>query len=79
VLPPQIDFNREAIAAACCFAVVSADTVAHLDRGEALKDRTVDAIRTALESAGVEFIAKNGGGAGARLRNTISRESGDAE
>ena len=30
--------------------------------------RTVDAMRTALESAGVEFIAENGGGAGVRLK-----------
>jgi transcriptional regulator with XRE-family HTH domain len=29
---------------------------------------TVAAIRRALESAGVEFIAENGGGAGVRLR-----------
>ena len=29
---------------------------------------TVAAIRAALESAGVEFIAENGGGAGVRLR-----------
>jgi len=29
---------------------------------------SVDAIRAALESAGVEFIAENGGGAGVRLR-----------
>jgi transcriptional regulator with XRE-family HTH domain len=29
---------------------------------------TVNAIRTALEAAGVEFIAENGGGAGVRLR-----------
>jgi transcriptional regulator with XRE-family HTH domain len=29
---------------------------------------TLAAIRTALESAGVEFIAENGGGAGVRLR-----------
>jgi hypothetical protein len=28
----------------------------------------VEAVRRALESAGVEFIAKNGGGAGVRLR-----------
>lgn len=28
----------------------------------------VDAIRRALESAGVEFIAENGGGPGVRLR-----------
>jgi len=29
---------------------------------------TVEAIRAALENAGVEFIAENGGGAGVRLR-----------
>nr|WP_035376663.1 helix-turn-helix transcriptional regulator [Acetobacter nitrogenifigens] len=29
---------------------------------------TLSAIRTALETAGVEFIAENGGGAGVRLR-----------
>ncbi|TRD22107.1 helix-turn-helix transcriptional regulator [Palleronia caenipelagi] len=31
-------------------------------------DRTIDAIRVALECAGVEFIAENGGGAGVRFR-----------
>jgi transcriptional regulator with XRE-family HTH domain len=30
--------------------------------------RTIHAIRAALESAGVEFIAKNGGGVGVRLK-----------
>ncbi len=30
--------------------------------------RTLDAIRAALESAGVEFIEENGGGAGVRLK-----------
>lgn len=30
-------------------------------------DRTINALRTALESAGVEFIPENGGGAGVRL------------
>jgi transcriptional regulator with XRE-family HTH domain len=30
--------------------------------------RTVEAIRTTLEAAGVEFIPENGGGAGVRLR-----------
>nr|WP_086642584.1 helix-turn-helix transcriptional regulator [Acetobacter sp. DsW_063] len=30
--------------------------------------RTLSAIRAALEAAGVEFIAENGGGAGVRLR-----------
>ncbi|MBW7849996.1 MAG: helix-turn-helix transcriptional regulator [Rhodospirillales bacterium] len=30
--------------------------------------RTIDAIRSALEAAGVEFIPENGGGPGVRLR-----------
>ncbi len=30
---------------------------------------TLAAIRTALEAAGVEFIAENGGGAGVRLKS----------
>lgn len=50
-------------------AKVSPDTIARLERGEELKQRTVAAIRAALESAGVEFIAENGGGPGVRLRN----------
>ncbi|WP_367160159.1 helix-turn-helix transcriptional regulator [Kozakia baliensis] len=29
---------------------------------------TLEAIRTALEAAGVEFVPENGGGAGVRLR-----------
>lgn len=49
-------------------AGVSPDTVARLERGEELKESTVQTIRVALESAGVEFIAENGGGAGVRLR-----------
>lgn len=32
------------------------------------RDETANAIRTALEFAGVDFIAENGGGAGVRLR-----------
>ena len=48
-------------------AKVSADTIVRLEKGEALKPRTVDAIRSALEAAGVEFIEQNGGGPGVRL------------
>jgi predicted transcriptional regulator len=36
---------------------------------------TVDAIRRALEAAGVEFIQENGGGAGVRLKKP-SRKRG---
>lgn len=49
-------------------AKVSTNTIARLERGEELRERTVDAIRAALESAGVEFIAENGGGPGVRLK-----------
>ena len=49
-------------------AKVSADTVVRFERGETLRPRTVEAMQRALESAGVEFIAENGGGAGVRLR-----------
>ncbi|BBK31505.1 transcriptional regulator [Allostella humosa] len=49
-------------------AAVSPDTIARLERGETLYPRTIAAIRNALEAAGVEFIAENGGGAGVRLR-----------
>jgi transcriptional regulator with XRE-family HTH domain len=34
---------------------------------------TTDAIRAALEAAGVEFIAENGGGPGVRLRKGADR------
>jgi transcriptional regulator with XRE-family HTH domain len=49
-------------------AKVSPDTIARLERGEDLRERTVEAIRQALEDAGVEFIPENGGGAGVRMR-----------
>jgi hypothetical protein len=49
-------------------ADVSPNTVARLERGEALKEGTVSTIRAALESAGVIFVAENGEGPGVRLR-----------
>lgn len=49
-------------------AGVSPDTIARLERGEALKERTVQGVREALEKAGVQFIPENGGGPGVRLR-----------
>jgi transcriptional regulator with XRE-family HTH domain len=47
---------------------VSTDTIVRFERGETLRPRTLAAIRTALEAAGVEFIPENGGGPGVRLR-----------
>jgi len=49
-------------------ARVSPTTIARLEHGETLYPRTVEAIRAALEAAGVEFIPENGGGVGVRLK-----------
>jgi transcriptional regulator with XRE-family HTH domain len=38
-----------------------------------VSDEAIDAIQTALERSGVEFISENGGGAGVRLRNRMQR------
>ncbi len=51
---------------------VSADTIVRLERGDALMPRTLAAVVEALESAGVDFIAENGGGPGVRLRKGSS-------
>jgi len=53
-------------------AKVSPDTVARLERGEELRERTVDALRVALEAAGVEFIEENGSGPGVRLKKGMN-------
>jgi transcriptional regulator with XRE-family HTH domain len=50
-------------------AKVSVDTVARFERGNELKERTIEALQRTLEAAGVEFIDENGGGPGVRLRN----------
>ena len=44
-------------------------TLSRFEEGEgAPRSATIAAIRTALETAGVEFIPQNGGGPGVRLR-----------
>ncbi|MDR3532910.1 MAG: transcriptional regulator [Rhodopila sp.] len=50
-------------------AKVSPATVTRIEANAVANAATLAAIRTALESAGVEFIPENGGGAGVRLRN----------
>ena len=49
-------------------AKVSPNTIARMERGEELRERTVAAIRAALELAGVIFVEENGEGPGVRLR-----------
>ncbi len=48
---------------------VAKRTLIRIENGDtAARSATLAAIRSALEAAGVEFIAENGGGAGVRLR-----------
>jgi transcriptional regulator with XRE-family HTH domain len=60
-------------------AKVSIDTVARFERGDQLKERTVEALQRALEAAGVEFT--NGDQPGVRLTRAaaaLSAESASA-
>lgn len=50
-------------------AKVSHDTVARFEAGEALKERTVDALRETLERAGVIFLPDDGESIGVRVRH----------
>jgi transcriptional regulator with XRE-family HTH domain len=59
--------TREDVAKASGVAVA---TIADFEVGRRTpQPRTLAAIRTALEAAGVEFIDENGGGPGVRLKN----------
>jgi len=49
-------------------AKVSPDTIARLERGDTLRERTVADIRATLETAGIIFVAENGEGPGVRLK-----------
>jgi transcriptional regulator with XRE-family HTH domain len=63
-----LDWSQEELAAA---AQLSIPTIKRLEAGDGPlggRSETGDKIRKALQVAGVEFIAENGGGAGVRLR-----------
>lgn len=60
-----LDWTRAQLSGA---SGVPVRTLVRYEGGDSLpRPRTVDAIRTALEAAGVEFIDSNGGGLGVRL------------
>jgi hypothetical protein len=48
------------------YAGVSTQTITRLERGEQLRDRTIETLKGMFEAAGIEFIAENGGGPGVR-------------
>jgi transcriptional regulator with XRE-family HTH domain len=57
-------------------AELSLPTIKRMERedgGPAVSDDAKEKVRSALEKAGVEFIAENGGGAGVRLRKRVKR------
>lgn len=47
-------------------AGVSPNTISRLERGEELKARTIEDIRTVFEAAGVTFLDDDGRGVGVR-------------
>ena len=51
-------------------AKVSVDTVVRFERGEELKERTVEALQRAFEAAGLEFM--NGDHPGLRLGSRVA-------
>jgi transcriptional regulator with XRE-family HTH domain len=57
-------------------AGLTAVTVRRFERGEALKANSVEAIRRALDQAGVVFVGANDGGPGIKLRNTQPTDPG---
>ena len=54
-------------------AGVTANTVSRIENGSDAKQSTIEALQAALEAAGVEFIAENGGGPGVRLKGEHRR------
>jgi transcriptional regulator with XRE-family HTH domain len=69
ILPIQCRMARTAVGLGirelAAAAKVSMDTIARFERGEALKERTIEALQRALEAAGIEFT--NGEQPGVRL------------
>jgi transcriptional regulator with XRE-family HTH domain len=77
ILPVQCRMARAALGLGvrelAAAAKVSIDTVARFERGDELKERTIDALQRALEAAGVEFT--NGDQPGVRLSRAAAGRS----
>src|SRR3954470_13884462 len=77
ILPIQCRMARAALGLGvrelAAAAKVSIDTVARFERGDELKERTIDALQRSLEAAGVEFT--NGDRPGVRLTKTAAARS----
>ena len=77
ILPIQCRMARAAVGLGirdlAAAAKVSMDTVARFERGEELKERTIEALQRALEAAGVEFT--NGEQPGVRVAKVVPVQS----
>ena len=80
LLPVQCRMARAALGLGvrelAAAAKVSIDTVARFERGDELKERTIDALQRALEAAGVEFT--NGDQPGVHLTRVAAARSAKA-
>ena len=80
ILPVQCRMARAALGLGvrelATAAKVSIDTVARFERGDELKERTIDALQRALEAAGVQFT--NGDQPGVRLSRVAAARSATA-
>ena len=78
ILPVQCRMARAALGwgvrELAAAAKVSIDTIARFERGDELKERTIEAIHRALEAQGIDFIDDNGGGPGVRLKKRQTRK-----
>jgi len=79
LLPVQCRMARAALGMGvrdlAAAAKVSMDTVARFERGDELKERTVDALQRTLEAAGVEFT--NGDQPGVRITRAATARSSE--
>ena len=79
LLPVQCRMARAALGLGvrelAAMAKVSIDTVVRFERGDELKERTIDALQRALETAGVEFT--NGDHPGVRLTSAATTRSAE--
>jgi transcriptional regulator with XRE-family HTH domain len=77
LLPVQCRMARAALGLGvrelAAAAKVSIDTVARFERGDELKERTIEALQRTLETAGVEFT--NGDRPGVRLTKVAAARS----
>lgn len=77
MLPVQIKMARSALGIGvrdlAALSGITANTISRIENGADAKQSTITAIRTALESQGIEFIPANAsstsGGPGVRLRS----------